>query len=254
MIGADDRGFLLGDGLFETVLWDGGALAAFDAHAARLIAGCATIGLPAPTCQRLNAAALTAIAEARLQGARAAVRLTWTAGSGGRGLNRPTAITPRLIASAVSSPKPTTPARLIISSVRRNEGSPSSRLKSLAYLDNILARREATEAGADEAIMLNNRGEIACASAANLFWFEGETLVTPALDCGVLDGIMRAAVMARARGLGWIVRETSANPRALEQASSLFLTNSLTGVRIVAALDGTAMPRNRLLDGLISQN
>ena len=254
MIGADDRGFLLGDGLFETVLWDGGALAALDAHAARLIAGCATMGLPPPDPATLRIAAEKAVADAGLGNTRAAVRLTWTAGSGGRGLNRPTTITPRLIASAAPSPKPTTPVRLIISSVRRNEGSPASRLKTLAYLDNVLARREATDAGADDALMLNNRGEIACASAANVFWFEGDTLVTPALDCGVLDGIMRAAVIARAHRLGWELREARANRRALEQASGLFLTNSLIGVRAVAAFDGAAMPRNSLLDSLIGGN
>ena len=236
MIEPDDRGFLLGDGLFETVLWENGALAAFDAHVARLIAGCATIGLPAPTREALNNAALTAIAAAGLDGARAAVRLTWTAGSGGRGLDRPTPASPRLLAAAAASPKPTTPARLIVSTVRRNEGSPVSRLKTLAYLDNVLARREARAAGADEALMLNNRGEIACAAAANLFWFEGETLVTPALDCGILAGVTRAAVIERARAMGWAVREIQASVADLIGAKGLFLTNSLIGVRAVRRL------------------
>ena len=240
MIEPDDRGFLLGDGLFETVLWENGALAAFDAHVARLIAGCATIGLPAPTREALNNAALTAIAAAGLDGARAAVRLTWTAGSGGRGLDRPTPASPRLLAAAAASPKPTTPARLIVSTVRRNEGSPVSRLKTLAYLDNVLARREARAAGADEALMLNNLGEIAGAAAANVFWFEGDTLVTPALECGVLAGITRAAVIERARGLGWGVREARAPVATLDTAHGLFLTNSLIGVRHVTALDGRA--------------
>ena len=238
MIKANDRGLLLGDGLFETVLWENGVLAAFDAHANRLIAGCATLGLPAPDAEALNAAAMMAIADYSLEDTRAAVRLTWTAGSGGGGLDRPTQIAPRLIATAAGSLKPTTPARLIVSTIRRNEGSPVSRLKSLAYLDNVLARREARAAGADEALMLNNRGEIACAAAANVFWFEGETLVTPALECGVLDGIMRAAVIERARAMGWAVRETRAPLAALDDARGSFLTNSLIGVRGIERLGG----------------
>ena len=234
MIEADDRGFLLGDGLFETVLWENGVFAAFDAHAVRLIVGCATLGLPAPEQATLEAAAMTAIAREGLRETRAAVRLTWTAGSGGRGLDRPPEIAPRLATTAAAAPKPTTPARLIVSAIRRNEGSPASRLKSLAYLDNVLARREARAAGADEALMLNNRGEIAGAAAANLFWFEGDTLVTPALECGVLAGITRAAVIERARTIGWTVREDRAPVAALTGATGLFLTNSLIGVRPVS--------------------
>ena len=250
MIDADDRGFTLGDGLFETVLWENGALAAFEAHVPRLIAGCATLGLPAPDGEALESAAIAAIEQAGLQTTRAAVRLTWTAGSGGRGLDRPTRVMPRLIATAAASPKPTTPARLIVSTIRRNESSPASRLKSLAYLDNVLARREARATGADEGLMLNNRGEIACAAAANVFWFERETLVTPALECGVLDGIMRAVVIERARGLGWEVREDRAPVAALTDATGVFLTNSLIGIRPVGTLGGRAVPSHQHLQTL----
>ncbi len=238
MIEADDRGLLLGDGLFETVLWENGALAAFEAHTQRLIAGCATLGLPSPDGEALKSAAMAAIADAGLENTRAAVRLTWTAGSGGRGLDRPAPVRPRLIATAAAAPKPTTPARLIVSTIRRNEGSPAARLKTLAYLDNILARREARAAGADEALMLNNRSEIAGAAAANVFWFEGDSLVTPALKCGVLAGIMRAAVIERARGLGWTVREDRAPVPVLTGARGMFLTNSLIELRAVATLGG----------------
>jgi len=238
MIGADDRGFLLGDGLFETLLWEGGALDAFEAHAARLASGCAALGLPAPSVDSLEEAAVAAVVDAGLGRARAAVRLTWTAGPGGRGLDRPKSPAPALIAMAAASPKPTMPAHLMISRVRRNEGSPASRLKTLAYLDNVLARREANAAGADEAVMLNNRGEIACAAAANVFWFQGDALLTPALECGALNGIMRARVIARANALDIPVDEVRETPDALRRASGIFLTNSLIGLRQVAALDG----------------
>jgi branched-chain amino acid aminotransferase/4-amino-4-deoxychorismate lyase len=232
-----DRGFLLADGLFETLLWRD-ALVELGAHAARLARGCVVIGLPPPATAELERAALAAVRAARLENGRAAVRLTWTAGEGARGLDRPDPVAPRLFASAAPSPAPQAPARLVTAGIRRNERSPAARLKSLAYFDNVLARRAARAAGADAALLLNTRGEIACADAANLFWFEGEALVTPALACGVLDGIVRGQVIAAARDAGMVVREARVRRGALDGARGLFLTNSLIGLRPVAELDG----------------
>jgi branched-chain amino acid aminotransferase/4-amino-4-deoxychorismate lyase len=232
----DDRGLLLGDGLFETVLADGGRLVRFDDHRRRLERGCEVVGLPSPARDRLRKAAEAALAP--LGGVRAAVRLTWTAGSGGRGLDRPGASRPRLLASARPAPAPAGPLALAIAGVRRNDRSPTSQLKSLAYLDNVLARREARATGADEALMLNTRDEVACAAAANVFWIDDGHLFTPALSCGVLDGTMRAAVLRAAAAMGQAVAEIHARPQALDQAEAIFLTNSLIGVRAVCALDG----------------
>jgi len=233
----DDRGFTLGDGLFETILAKDGKLAHWDLHLARLERGCQALGLPPPDAGACHRAAEAALTEAGLGGARAAVRLTWTAGSGGRGLDRPPVPQPRLVATAAPSSVSAAPVRLVTSSVRRNDGSPASRLKSLAYIDNVLARREARAAGGDEAVMLNTRGEVACAAAANLFWVRARTLFTPALECGVLDGVTRGLLMARAQAQGWSVREVRAGPEALEAADAVLLTNSLTGVRAVERVD-----------------
>lgn len=237
----DDRGLTLGDGLFETILAEAGELVAFEAHAARLIAGCAAMGLPAPDPAVLRAEALAALLAARLNQARAAVRLSWTAGSGGRGLDRPNLIAPRLAVTAAAAPRPEDPARLITAGVRRNEGSPASRLKSLSYIDNVLARAQARDGGADEAVMLNNRGEVACAAAANVFWRTGDVLYTPALDCGVLAGVARAEVLIQAAKSGIRVEEARAPLQAIAGAEAVFLTNSLIGVRPVLSLDGRAL-------------
>ena len=233
MIALDDRGLLLGDGLFETVLSRAGVLVALGEHLDRMAAGCGVLGLPAPDRAQAEMLMRRAVAEAGLDGARAAVRLTWTAGSGGRGLDRPGAAEPRLFATAAASTGPATPARLIISAVRRNEGSPASRLKTLSYLDNVLARREATAASADEAVMLNGQDQVACAAAANLFWVRGGVVFTPSRACGVLDGIVRRQVMAAVA-----VREVMVGIEALADAEAVFLTNSLIGVREAASLDG----------------
>ena len=147
----DDRGFTLGDGLFETVLAEDGALAFWREHVERLKRGCTTLGLPLPDEGLLREQALAALEEAGLGAGRAAVRLSWTAGRGGRGLDRPETFAPLLVVQAAPAPAPTHPARLVTASVRRNAASPVSRLKTLAYLDQVLARREALAAGGDEA-------------------------------------------------------------------------------------------------------
>lgn len=238
----DDRGLTLGDGLFETILWNGTELVGFDAHLARMTAGCADLGLPAPVSDDLLHAAKRALAEDGLAATRSAVRLSWTAGSGGRGLTRPDPLKPRLFATAAPAPRPETPARLITARTRRNELSPASRLKTLSYLDNVLARREAEQAGASEALMLNGAGEVACAAAANLFWLSGGALFTPAREAGVLAGIVRGEVMAAARAAGVTVQEVRAGPEALRGAA-VFLTNSLIGIRPVSSIDGVGLPQ-----------
>lgn len=241
---ADDRGLLLGDGLFETVLFRAGEPVLWDAHLARLQRGCAVLGLSPPDPALLASEAALALAAAGLQDARAAVRLTWTAGSGGRGLMRPQAPVPRLTVTAAPSPRLLGDAVVITASVRRNAASPSSRLKSLSYLDNVLARREAAAVGADEALMLNTDGRIAGASAANLFWIADGRLSTPSLAAGVLDGIMRGAVIAAARRLGAPVEEVLTGPPVAE---ALFLTSSLIGIRRIARLDGGHVGSHPLL-------
>lgn len=247
---ADDRGLLLGDGLFETILFKQGRAVLWDAHLARLARGCGVLGLPSPDADGLRDEALRAVRRAGLDDDRAAVRLTWTAGGGGRGLERPSTPAPRLIVSAAPSVRPTTPVILFTSSVRRNAGSPAARLKTLSYLDNVLARREALAAGADEATMLNGEGRLACASAANLFWVADDRLYTPSLLCGVLDGVLRTQVLAAADALGAPVSEVEAPPSTLQQAQALFITNSLIGLRPVARLDGHDFGGHPLIDAL----
>jgi branched-subunit amino acid aminotransferase/4-amino-4-deoxychorismate lyase len=245
LIPIDDRGFLLGDGLFETVLFKAGEPVLWDAHVARLVRGCEALGLPAPDPRKLEAEARRAIADRRLGAARVAVRLTWTAGSGGRGLARPEPLKPRLVASAAVSLRPEEPASVMVSSIRRNARSPSARLKTLSYIDNVLARREAEAAGADEALLLNTAGHVACATAANLFWITEGRLHTPSLACGVLDGVIRARVLASAP-----VEEVRAGLDAMLKAEAAFLTSSLIGIRTIRTLAGRFLQPHPIVDQL----
>lgn len=242
----DDRGFTLGYGLFETVLWANDALAHWDAHVERLQRGCRVLALPAPDPATLHKAALVAL-DAADSPPRAAVRLNWSGGPGDRGLDPPAAPQPRLTASAAALGPPPGPARLVIAKkVRRNDRSPAARLKSLSYIDNVIARAEARAAGADEALMLNTAGEVACAAAANVFWIRHEEVFTPSLECGVLDGIMRREVIAACHALGVPVQEVFTNPGRIAGAP-MFITNSLIGVRPVTSLDGQDLPTSSLI-------
>jgi branched-subunit amino acid aminotransferase/4-amino-4-deoxychorismate lyase len=246
----DDRGLLLGDGLFETLLWIDGEIFCLDAHLARLAAGCRTLGLPVPDLEAAARLCRAAPGEAGLEDGRAAVRLTLTAGSGGRGLDRPAAPAIRLVARAAAVQPTTAPAELILARTRRNEGSPAARLKTLSYLDNVLARAEALAAGADEAVMLNNRGELACAAAANLFWIADDRLYTPALSCGVLNGVTRARVLAKAVAWGVEAKVVATGAPALEKAQAAFLTNSLIGVRPVRRFEAVTYAPHGLVERL----
>jgi branched-chain amino acid aminotransferase/4-amino-4-deoxychorismate lyase len=227
----DDRGLLLGDGLFETLLWTRGGLVLGPEHGERMIGGARSLGLPPPALPKILACAEAAVRRSGLAQVRAAVRVTLTAGSGGRGLDRPEPVRPRLFATAAPAPRPDQPAILAVSNVRRDAASPTSRLKTLAYLDNVLARREARARGADEAVMLNADGWVVCAAAANLFWVRDEALSTPPPEAGCLEGIMRGAVLDAAARLGLPIRLALQTPASLIEADAVFLTNSLIGVR-----------------------
>lgn len=233
-----ERGLLLGDGLFETLLCRGGRIVRLAAHLARLEAGAAVLGIPLPAVDLAQAAG--ALIEASgLAGRDAALRITLTRGPGPRGLLPPAEPHPTLLITAVAQPAAQSGGlAAVIATIRRNEQSPLSRLKTLNYLDNVLAKREAVARGADEAILLNTIGRLASATAANLFLVRGRSLFTPPVSEGVLPGITRAAILAAAPALGLALVETPLEPEQLRAADEAFISNSLIGVRALAALDG----------------
>ena len=144
------------------------------------------------------------------------------------------------LAPAVAWPADPAPRRAIIATVtRRNEWSPLSQVKALAnYPDALLALAEAQRRGADEAIMLNTRGDLACASVANLWLARSGTLLTPPLASGATAGVVRAALLAAAPRLGLRAQETPLTPDDLWAADEALLTNSVRGVQALVAVDG----------------
>lgn len=227
-----DRGLLLGDGLFETMLARAGAALRLDAHLARLRAGAAVLRIdPLPTDADI-AAALDAVLRANGL-ADAALRLTVTRGPAGRGLPPPNDARPTVLAAAAPLPAPPAPARVIIArTTRRNERSALSGVKSLNRLDDVLARVEAAERGADDGLLLNGAGFLVESTVANLFVVIDGELATPPLSDGALPGTVRAVLIA---DHGAVERQlTEADLGIAEEA---FLTNAL-GLRPVIACDG----------------
>ncbi|MDJ1157972.1 aminotransferase class IV [Chelatococcus sp. SYSU_G07232] len=236
-----DRGLLLADGLFETIAVFGGRPFRLADHLDRLLRGAGVIGLPVEPA-RLNEA-VAALAPHAAEGL-GVLRLTVTRGAGPRGLAAPAQALPTVLATLASwSPSLVMrPVRLATSRIRRNAASPSSRLKTLAYLDNVLGLEEARRAGADDALFLDTAGLVACASAANIFALFGGRLVTPRVDGAVLPGITRAVVLATAADLGLDAEECPLTPAELAEADAVFLTNSARLVCPVTAIDGRQMP------------
>ncbi len=224
-----DRGLLLGDGLFETMAVVGGTIRRLDRHMDRLRDGCALLDLPRPARAEEAIAAVLA-ANGLTDGV---LRLTWTRGPGPRGVLPPANATPTLLVTGVAGHPPRTPVTLTTATVtRRNERSPTSRVKCLSYLDNVLARQEAAAKGADDAVLLNTQGRVAETTIANLFLRLDGTWVTPPVADGCLPGVMRASLLE-----GGLAEERSLAPDDLIAADAACVTNA-TGIRAVLSIDG----------------
>ena len=236
MIPATDRGFALGDGLFETMRLAGGQVRHWPRHLARLHHGAGILALPIPVDDHALAQAVADLAAANQMGD-AVLRLTLTRGSGPRGLLPPEHPTPTLMIAMAPVPPPLGPARVTVSHVtRRNEFSPLCAIKTLNYLDMILARQDAQSRGFDDAIVLNTAGKVAESTVSSLFAVLNGQLVTPPARDGVLLGVVRSLVIEH---LG--AKEQSLSPDDLTQADELILTNAL-GARPVIELDGRILP------------
>jgi branched-chain amino acid aminotransferase len=247
-LSSHDRGLTLGDGLFETfAVRDGVALWRFE-HIERMRSSAAALGIPFPETDienAIDALAYKAKAEHVL-------RLTLTRGEGGRGLAGEIK-KPMLLGTLdpFDGQLRFQPVKLMTSAVRRNLYSPASRMKTLSYMDNILAAREAIASGADDALMLNSAGRVASSTIANAFVEKDGVLITPTLAEGILPGVMRSAVIRAAKHLGIQVKERQVKPAEAASADGLFLTNSLRIIRPVAMLDGRRYgPRSKIVDGL----
>ncbi len=231
-----DRGLLLGDGVFDTALAIGGRIAFEEAHLARLAGSLKLLDI-AVDLDGIRQAMQAVAAVAPL----AAIRTTVTRGPGPRGIAPPAQVRPFVLASAAPTARGLAfaPLSLHPTDIRRNDSSPLSRMKTLGYLDAVLAAREAAEAGHGDTLFLNTAERVACTGTANLFAVFKSVLVTPSVAEGVLPGVTRAAILRLAAELGIATEERPLLPEELARAEAVFATNSLRLLSPVTAIGTT---------------
>jgi branched-chain amino acid aminotransferase len=248
-LSAFDRGFQLGDGVFETLRARAGRPTELAEHVARL--GRSAAGLAIPLSDdiesRLVAAIAALLAAEGLDGpdGDASIRITVSRGTFfGRGLLPPDEHpTPTVVVQAW--PVPPVPVGhlenglpLVPSAVRRDPENPLVGLKTTSRADYVFARVEAREAGADDAVFLTTDGFLSEATSANLFVVRGDELATPSLACAILPGTTRDWILRWAAGVGLQTNETWLTTRDLAEADEAFLSSSVAGILPVTRFAG----------------
>ena len=223
-ISPNDRGLLLGDGLFETMRCHHGKPLLLDEHWHRFSTGAKTLKIDLPvTIESLGKRISQLLTKNHLDHRDASVRVTLTRGAGERGISPAPSTKPTLLMTCFSLPPRKNAVSLMLSSIVINERSPLRAFKSLAYTENILARQQAMAAGFDDALLCNTRGEWVCATSANIFLVIDGELHTPALDSGALPGVMRAQVIKTATQKKIIVHERTISTDTLNETNYSFI-------------------------------
>jgi branched-chain amino acid aminotransferase len=244
-----DRGFQVGDGIFETLLVVGGRVLELSLHAHRLQASAAVLAMPLPDdLERYLGHAITDLCRVnRLEGpgTRVAARVTVSRGAvDGHSLLPPDGVRPNLVVQAwpVDPPAPELlrrGLRLVISHVRRDPASPLATVKTTSRAEFVYAQIEAHQRGADDALFLTTDGHLAEATSASLFLVEGVGLATPSLDCGILISTTRQWVISLGGpGVGMAVRQGHLTPSDLFAAQEAFLASSVAGILPITSVDG----------------
>ncbi len=238
-----DHGLLYGDGVFEGIRVYGGKVFLHDEHLARLYESAAAIRLTIPLeLPALKTAVEKTVAANNIQDGY--IRLVVTRGAGGLGLDIRKTSHPQVIviADKISLYPPETYTQgmklVTASTIRNHPGALSPRIKSLNYLNNILARIEGTDAGMVEALMLNHKGEFSECTGDNIFLIKQRVIKTPPPDAGILEGITRGAVMQLGQEAGYTVLETALTRHDFYTADECFLTGTAAEIVPVVSLDG----------------
>ncbi|MCK6418707.1 MAG: aminotransferase class IV [Alphaproteobacteria bacterium] len=229
----------LGDGVFDTMLAVDGKPVFAAEHFERLGRHGEILGIKIPALS--SSLVHDLLQKNALTKGRIAINTLVTRGPSARGLASPENPQTQIVMSVSPLPDSFPPIHAVIArTVRRNEGSPLSRIKSCNYGDNILALREAEAQGCNDAVMLNNAGYVAGMTTANIYIQQGDRLLTPPLADGALAGIIRQKLIAAGHAV-----EARISLEMLAQAMHITLSNSLRGLQAVVSLDGKdLMPKH----------
>ena len=237
-----DHGLLYGDGVFEGIRAYNGRVFKLEEHTDRLFRSAQAIDLTMPMSKlQMNAAVVETCAANEIKDGY--IRLVVTRGVGTLGLNPETCKEPQVI--IIAGGIQLYPQELYdkglkvitVGTIRNHTEAINPRIKSLNYLNNILAKIEAMNAGCMECIMLNPQGFVAEASGDNVFVVNGTTLRTPPSWCGALEGITRATVMDLAPRYDYAVKEEVLTRYDLYTADEVFLTGSAAEIISVVEMD-----------------
>jgi branched-chain amino acid aminotransferase len=238
-----DHGLLYGDGVFEGIRIYHGKVFRLREHLNRLYDGarCIRLEIPLNREQMEDAVLSTVQANNKRDGY---IRLVVTRGAGYLGLDPRKASNPQVIIIvddiALYPPELYENGLEIVtvSTIRNHPNALNPRIKSLNYLNNILAQIEAVQSGCFEALMLNHKGEVAECTGDNMFAVKRGTLRTPPLDAGILEGITRGAVIELARRADLPVQEVALTRYDIYAADECFLTGTAAEVVPVVKIDG----------------
>lgn len=250
MVSIFDRGFLYGDGLFETLRLYRGRPFRWEQHMERLQRGAALLRVKLPKSAR----AMREVAEQLVvlnKSPEGVLRITVSRGTGDRGYSIKGCQEPTLAAVLYPAPAPASKAGLgwslvTIQGQRLGVGAmdPLSAIKTCNRLHNVLGRVEADDAGADEALFCNARQQITEGTSSNVFWINSAGVCTPPLHQGALAGVTRQVVAELTGALGWNFQEKPVTPDGLCKSAGVFLSLSTLGIVEAHSLNGHRLRRS----------
>ena len=246
-IHTNDRGFLLGDGLFETCRAELGDILFFNEHLERLEKSAKFFSIPLLYDRKqLLDACKKLLHSNSLMSSYASLRITLTRGTGARGINILAEQKPTLMITAAEYlPSESYHPTSFITSIKRNQHSIIVKHKTLNYLESILARREAQKNGSDEGIMINVDDFITESSCANIFFAKDGEIITPNLDSGILPGITRKTIIDLCLKNNILITEKNVSIAEALNADEAFQTNSLVGIQSLSAINNKKLLINK---------
>ena len=252
-----DHGFLYGDGVFEGIRVYDGNVFKLDEHLERLYNSAQSIMLNIPyDKEEMQQIIVDTVKKNEL--ASAYIRVVVSRGPGNLGLDPSSCSTPQIIVIAESLalfPKELYKRGLRIGSVASRRNRPdvlSPQVKSLNYLNNILVKLEANQAGVDEALMLNDQGYVTEGSADNIFIVKNNKIFTPPVYVGALEGITRNAIINLARREGYTLEEIPFTRHDVYIADEVFLTG--TAVEVIAVVEADGRQINDGIPGVVTDH
>jgi branched-chain amino acid aminotransferase len=249
VVSVNDRGFLLGDGLFETMRVVGGKPFRFAQHLERMTRGADFLKIKLPfTPKELEKFGAQLIEQNKISDA--ILRVTLTRGAGERGYSFNGECKPTVVMTLHAAPllENQVEWNLVTSSFRIPAVDPLSSFKTTSKILHVMARAEAKEKGADETLLINTNGEVAETASGNLFWVYDEKICTVPTGRGVLPGITRAVVLEICQTIGLQVNKRVIKPEALRNSQGIFVTQSALGIIPVSVFDGESVTPSPLVD------